>query len=127
MGLGPIEPSGSAMGISRGGRWQAENAIAKKNQPINGPLCQQPPQAHTSGHTTALALSLIASLAFLPKASAQTASGLISSWGKTCQMRVVEQFDVPMSDALVTIGATEKQSMDKGTTTLADIKKTGMS
>jgi hypothetical protein len=42
-------------------------------------------------------------------------------------MRVVEQFDVPMSDALVTIGATEKQSMDEGTTTLADIKKTGMS
>jgi hypothetical protein len=42
-------------------------------------------------------------------------------------MRVVEQFDVPMSDALVNIGATEKQSLDDGSTTLADIKKNGMS
>jgi hypothetical protein len=42
-------------------------------------------------------------------------------------MRVVEQFDVPMSDAVVNIGATEKQSIDEGTTSLADIKKNGMS
>lgn len=42
-------------------------------------------------------------------------------------MRVVEQFDVPMSDALVNIGATEKQSLDDGATSLADIKKNGMS
>ena len=42
-------------------------------------------------------------------------------------MRVVEQFDVPMSDALVNIGATEKQSLDDGSTTLADITKNGMS
>jgi hypothetical protein len=42
-------------------------------------------------------------------------------------MRVVQQFDVPMSDALVNIGATEKQSIDEGTTSLADIKKSGMS
>ncbi len=77
--------------------------------------------------STALAFGLIASLAFLPKANAQTASGLISNWGKACKMRVVEQFDVPMSDALVTIGATEQQSIDEGTTKLADIKKNGMS
>ncbi|MCT0223990.1 hypothetical protein, partial [Synechococcus sp. CS-1328] len=31
------------------------------------------------------------------------------------------------SDALVTMGATEKQSLDEGTTSLADIKKYGMS
>ncbi len=42
-------------------------------------------------------------------------------------MRVVEQFDVPMSDAVVNIGATEKQSIDEGTTSAADIKKRGMS
>lgn len=42
-------------------------------------------------------------------------------------MRLVEQFDVPMSDALVTIAATEKQGIDEGTTSLADIKRIGMS
>ncbi|MEI6031364.1 MAG: hypothetical protein WCQ20_09400 [Synechococcaceae cyanobacterium ELA739] len=75
----------------------------------------------------ALAFGLIASLSFTPKAEAQTASGLISTWGKACKMRVVGQFDVPMSDAVVNIGATEKQSIDDGTTTTADIKKRGMS
>jgi len=74
-----------------------------------------------------VAFGLLAALSFTPQANAQTAAGLISNWGKTCKMRVVEQFDVPMSDALVTIGATEKQSLDEGITTLADIKKRGMS
>jgi hypothetical protein len=74
-----------------------------------------------------LAFGFIASLSFSPKAEAQTASGLISTWGKACKMRVVEQFDVPMSDAVVNIGATEKQSIDDGTTSTADIKKRGMS
>ena len=36
-------------------------------------------------------------------------------------------FDVPMSDALVNIGATEKQSIHDGTTSSADIKKRGIS
>ena len=74
-----------------------------------------------------MAFGILASLSFTPQADAQTASGLVSSWGKTCKMRVVEQFDVPMSDALVTMGATEQQSIDEGTTSLADIKKSGMS
>ena len=87
---------------------------------------------HLSKHrhlsaAAALAFGIIASLSFTPKANAQTASALISTWGKACKMRVVEQFDVPMSDALVNIGATEKQSIDDGTTTLKDIKKSGMS
>jgi hypothetical protein len=74
-----------------------------------------------------LTFGIIASLGFTPKANAQTASGLISTWGKACKMRVVEQFDVPMSDAIVNIGATEKQSIDDGTTSHKDIKKNGMS
>jgi len=74
-----------------------------------------------------LTFGIIATLSFAPKASAQTASGLISTWGKACKMGVVEQFDVPMSDAVVNIGATEKQSIDDGTTSSADIKKRGMS
>ena len=73
------------------------------------------------------ALTVLASAAFIPSANAQTASGLASTWGKTCKMRVVEQFDVPMSDALVNLGATEQQSINEGTTSLADIKKEGLS
>jgi hypothetical protein len=62
-----------------------------------------------------------------PAATAQTATGLTSAWGKTCKMRVVEQFDVPMSDAIVNLGATEQQGIDDGSTTLKDIKKLGLS
>ena len=75
----------------------------------------------------ALAFGILASLSVIPQANAQTASGLVSSWGNTCKMRVVEQFDVPMSDALVTIGATEQQSINQGSTSLKDIKNNGMS
>lgn len=79
---------------------------------------------------TAAALSfgiIVSSLSFTPQASAQTTSGLISTWGKACKIKVVEQFDVPMSDAIVTIGATEKQGIDEGTISPAEIKKRGMS
>ena len=77
--------------------------------------------------TTGVTLALVTAAATIPSATAQTASGLIANWGKACKMRVVSQFDVPMSDALVTIGATEQQSIDQGNTSLADIKKYGMS
>jgi hypothetical protein len=83
-----------------------------------------------TGHlcaAAALAFGIVASVSFMPNANAQTASGLITTWGKACKMRVVEQFDVPMSDAVVNIGATEKRSIDDGSTSLADIKKSGMS
>lgn len=71
---------------------------------------------------------LLASSAWMvPSASAQTAAGLTSAWGKTCKMRVVEQFDVPMSDAVVNLGATEQQGIDEGSISLADIKANGLS
>ena len=72
-------------------------------------------------------LAFAAATAVIPAATAQTVSGLVAQWGKACKMRVVNQFDVPMSDALVNIGATEQQSIDEGNTSLADIKKYGMS
>jgi hypothetical protein len=72
-------------------------------------------------------MAFVAATAVIPAATAQTASGLVAQWGKACKMRVVSQFDVPMSDALVTIGATEQQSIDEGSTSIADIKKYGMS
>jgi len=87
----------------------------------------QPAQNRQLSTAAAVAFGLIASLSVMPKAHAQTASGLISTWGKTCKMKVVEQFDVPMSDAVVNIGATEQQSINEGNTSLSDIKKLGMS
>lgn len=75
----------------------------------------------------ALAVGVITCLGLAPNAHAQTVSGLIKTWGKACKMRVVEQFDVPMSDALVNIGATMKQGIDDGSITPAAIKKDGMS
>jgi hypothetical protein len=74
-----------------------------------------------------VAMVLVSGAELMPVAQAQTASGLIAQWGKACKMRVVSQFDVPMSDALVNIGATEQQSLNEGNTSLADIKKYGMS
>jgi hypothetical protein len=81
---------------------------------------------HSLLATSGFALSVLASTLFIPGASAQTAAGLIGAWGKTCKMRVVSQFDVPMSDAFVSVGATLQQSIDQGETTLADIKKQGL-
>ena len=77
--------------------------------------------------TVGLAALLAAPNLVVPAASAQTAAGLTSAWGKTCKMRVVEQFDVPMSDAAVTLGATEQQGIDEGSITLSDVKKNGLS
>jgi hypothetical protein len=64
---------------------------------------------------------------FVPSADAQTVSGLSSKWGRACKMRVVEQFDVPNSDAVVNLGATEQKSIDEGNTSLADVQKYGLS
>lgn len=75
----------------------------------------------------ALGLSMAGSSLLAPNVHAQTASGLASQWGKACKMRVVEQFDVPNSDAVVNLGATEQQSLNEGNTSLADIKKYGLS
>jgi hypothetical protein len=74
-------------------------------------------------------LTVLATLATvsMPAAQAQTASGYASKWGQACKMKVVKQFDVPMSDALVNLGATEQQSIDQGNTSLSDIKKYGLS
>jgi len=105
----------------------ADNGTSNIPDPMTSSLRPQPAQNRQLSTAAAVAFGLIASLSFTPKADAQTASGLISTWGKACKMRVVEQFDVPMSDAVVNIGATEKQSIDDGTTSTADIKKRGMS
>ena len=82
-------------------------------------------------HITTASLGLVVAglgiVSFSPASQAQTINGLTGSWGKTCKNRVVEQFDVPMSDAMVNLSATMQQSIDAGETTLADVKKLGLS
>ena len=51
---------------------------------------------------------------------------LVASGGRNCKNKVAEQFDVPMSDIHVELGATLKQSIDAGEITLADILKSGL-
>ena len=43
-----------------------------------------------------------------------------------CKLRVVEQFDVSMADARVSLGATLKQSLDSGAMTMKDVKTSGL-
>jgi hypothetical protein len=59
----------------------------------------------------AFGFGLVASAMLAPDASAQTASGLAVKWGQACKMKVVQQFDVPMSDALVNLGASDQQGL----------------
>jgi hypothetical protein len=79
--------------------------------------------------TTAVGLGALLTAPFwiVPAATAQTAAGLTSAWGKACKMRVVDQFGVPMSDAVVNLGATEQQGINDGSITLPYIKKHGLS
>ena len=75
----------------------------------------------------ALGLNLAGASLLAPSVHAEAASGLAFKWGKACKIRVAEQFDVPNSDAVVNLGATEQQSLNEGNTSLADIKKYGLS
>ncbi|MBW4530515.1 MAG: hypothetical protein KME02_07480 [Aphanothece saxicola GSE-SYN-MK-01-06B] len=82
---------------------------------------------HVFAVAASLGLVLTGYGLLVPSADAQTVSGLSSKWGRACKMRVVEQFDVPNSDAVVSLGATEQKSIDEGNTSLADVQKYGLS
>jgi hypothetical protein len=82
---------------------------------------------HVLNTAAVLGLVLTGYGVFVPNAHAQTVSGLSSKWGRACKMRVVEQFDIPDSDAVVNLGATEPKSIDEGNTSLADVQKYGLS
>ena len=60
-------------------------------------------------------------------AFAETINGMIQKGGANCKMKAVDQFSVPMSDVSVSLGATLRESIDKGDITLNDIKKDGLS
>ena len=51
----------------------------------------------------------------------------IEKWGGYCKNKVAEKFDAPMSDIHVSVGATERTSIDAGEITLTDIKEYGLS
>jgi hypothetical protein len=51
----------------------------------------------------------------------------IGRWGTNCKNKVAEQFDVPMSDIQVSVGATMQQSIDAGEMTLNEIERYGLS
>jgi hypothetical protein len=51
----------------------------------------------------------------------------IEKWGGYCKNKVAEQFDVPMSEIYVSLGATEQTSIDSGEMTLQDIQEYGLS
>lgn len=51
----------------------------------------------------------------------------VGQWGKNCKNKVAEQFDVPMSDIQVSVGATMQQSIDAGEMTLNEIERYGLS
>ncbi|MFM8260210.1 MAG: hypothetical protein ACKN83_10400 [Vulcanococcus sp.] len=52
----------------------------------------------------------------------------VAAWGSACKNRVAVVFPKStMADISVELGATLKQSIDAGTTTLQDIKKGGLS
>lgn len=76
--------------------------------------------------TAALALAAGGSPLIAP-AHAESMNATVGRLGKLCKMKVVDQFDVPMSDAGVRLGETLQQSIDAGEITMKDVKRSGLS
>ena len=77
------------------------------------------------------ALLVCTCTAFAPAAHADDDAKInarIESWGRACKNAVAAKYPkAAMSDIRVELGATLKQSIDAGQTTLKDIKKQGLS
>lgn len=58
---------------------------------------------------------------------AESMNATVGRLGKVCKMKVVDQFDVPMSDAGVRLGETLQQSINAGEITMKDVKRSGLS
>jgi len=78
-----------------------------------------------------LSLLLCTSAAFTPAAQASDDAKInarIGSWGRNCKNAVAAKYpNASMADISVELGATLKQSIDAGQTTLKDINKQGLS
>jgi hypothetical protein len=74
-------------------------------------------------------LSLVAGLLTIQTAPAQAnkLDAVTQRLGNACKMKVVEQFDVPMASARISLGATLKESLDSGAMTMKDVKASGLS
>ena len=62
-----------------------------------------------------------------PAARADKMSAITGRLGNACKLKVVEQFDVSMADARVSVGATLQESIDSGSITVKDVKASGLS
>ena len=74
--------------------------------------------------------ALLACAAFAPAAHADDDAKInarIEAWGRSCKNAVAAKYPkATMADILVELGATLKQSIDAGETTLKDINKHGL-
>lgn len=75
----------------------------------------------------ALGIWMTQSGLFAPAAGADKMSAVAGRLGNACKLKVVEQFDVPMADARVSVGATLQDSIDSGAITMKDVKSSGLS
>ena len=75
----------------------------------------------------ALGLSLSQSTWLAGAAHAEKLTAVTGRLGNACKLKVVEQFDVPMADARVQLGATLKDSLDSGAMTMKEVKASGLS
>ena len=76
-----------------------------------------------------ISLGLTAGLLTLISAPAQAnkLDAVTQRLGNACKLKVVEQFDVPMASARISLGATLKESLDSGAMTMKDVKASGLS
>ena len=52
----------------------------------------------------------------------------MGAWGRNCKTAVAAKYNAKsMADVEISLGATERASIDDGETTLADIKRNGLS
>jgi len=78
---------------------------------------------------TAVALGLCMAETGLvaPAARADKMSAVAGRLGNACKLKVVDQFDIPMADARVSVGATLQESINSGSITMKDVKASGLS
>jgi hypothetical protein len=78
-------------------------------------------------HLISLGLTAGLLTVFSAPAQANKLDAVTQRLGNACKLRVVEQFDVSMAEARISLGATLKQSLDSGAMTMKDVKASGLS
>ena len=105
-------------------RWCKTGIHASFSKPLK--ILVMPNSKQIAAVATALSLA-VASHGLVAPVRADQMSATVGRLGKICKMRVVDQFDVPMSDAGIRLGETLQQSIDAGEITMKDVKRSGLS